>query len=106
MPSVRFKRMCWLLGVVLLSLCLQGCMPKSIKAGSGSGSGNSPGQVQSGGGGEPGSGGSGSGTGAGAGSADIFVPASGDVTVSGSTDWLDDEVECDADGYCSRWVEI
>lgn len=87
-----------------MSLSLQACVPKLITAGPGQGNGDVSGQIQPGGNNGSTSGGSGSGTGSGG--AETFVPASGDVTVSGSTDWLDDEVECDAEGYCSRWVDI
>jgi hypothetical protein len=96
--SQQVRRLCCL---SLLCLSLQACIPKLVSGKPGSGSESASGQVLPGGGGSPGGGSSG-----GSGGVDLFVPVSSDVTVSGSTDWLDDEVECDTEGLCSRWVEL
>jgi hypothetical protein len=83
--------------IVLASLYLQACNPKLLVS-AGSSQNSQQGQSNMSPVGEN--------IGTPSGSTGVVGQASGEVTVSGSTDWLEDEVECDTEGRCSRWVEL
>ncbi len=101
MRCSRVSRFASILFLSIFGLCMQAC---SAKLQVSVGSGPNDQQSQSGTGSIAGA--PGPSLGGSSGGSDSSTPAVGEVIVSGITDWMDDEVECDVEGQCASWVDI